>query len=140
MKKEPIGKLLSYLHRNNQKTLIKELVPYGIGGGGQHSFLKLILSEPGITQDQLTVRLKFDKATTARSVKQLEDSGYIERQVDPLDRRSHLLFPTGKAKDFEPVLERILENNNRRLARHLTDAEEDQLIGLLQKMIGDDKL
>lgn len=92
--REPIGKLISHLHRQNQKILAKELLPYGIGSGGQHSFLKLVLSHPGITQDQMTSRIKCDKATTTRSVKLLEASGYIERRTDPTDRRSFLLYPT----------------------------------------------
>ncbi len=132
--KEPIGKLISYLHRQNQKMLVKQLVPYGIGGGGQHTFLKLILARPGITQDQLTNELKFDKATTTRSVKQLMESGYVERRVDPNDRRSYLLYPTPKALEFSPVLQSILNKFNKEFARNLTNEEEDQLIFLLQKI------
>ncbi|MDQ0192881.1 MarR family winged helix-turn-helix transcriptional regulator [Paenibacillus wynnii] len=134
MKTEPIGKLISHLHRQNQKTLVKELMPYGIGSGGQHSFLKLILNHPGITQDLLTHELKFDKATTARSVKQLEESGYIERKRDPKDRRSYLLHPTDKALDFVPILQSILNELNRNLTRNLTVDEEAQLVALLQKI------
>ncbi|MEK4475716.1 MarR family winged helix-turn-helix transcriptional regulator [Paenibacillus sp. FSL R7-0048] len=134
MAREPIGKLISHLHRQNQKKLVKQFVPYGIGSGGQHSFLKLILSRPGITQDQLTAELKFDKATTARSVKQLENSGYIERKDDPNDRRSHLLYPTPKAIDFFPVLQSILDEFNKSLVGHLTDEEVEKLHFLLQKI------
>lgn len=133
-KKEPIGKLISNLQRQNQKILAKELTPYGIGSGGQHSFLKLILSQPGITQDQMTNEMKFDKATTARSVKYLEESGYIERRIDPKDRRSSLLYPTAKALEFAPVFQSILEEFNRKLAANLTDEEVDLLITLLQKV------
>ncbi|MEC0183624.1 MarR family transcriptional regulator [Paenibacillus peoriae] len=134
MKKKPIGKLISQLQRRNQKILSKKLAPYGIGSGGQHSFLKLILQRPGITQEQLTNELKFDKATTARSVRHLEESGYIERQTDPNDRRSHLLSPTAKALAFSPVLQGILDELNAGLVRHLSDEEEDLLIDLLQRI------
>ncbi|WP_379129484.1 MarR family winged helix-turn-helix transcriptional regulator [Paenibacillus sp. sgz500958] len=134
MKKEPIGKLISEIHRQNQKKLVKMLAPYGIGSGGHHSFLKLILVHPGITQDELTQELKFDKATTARSVRQLEESGYIERKVDDKDRRSHLLFPTPKALEFEPVLQNILKQLNIDLTRDLTDEEQALLVSLLKKV------
>ncbi|MFF2091429.1 MarR family winged helix-turn-helix transcriptional regulator [Paenibacillus sp. NPDC058174] len=134
MKKEPIGKLISYVHRHNSKILSKALTPYGIGSGGQHSFLKTILLTPGVTQDQLTQLLKYDKATTARSVKQLEQSGYIERRPDPNDRRSHLLYPTPKAEQFHPTLKRILKQSNENLISNLSSDEEDQLIYLLQKV------
>ncbi|WP_136604306.1 MarR family winged helix-turn-helix transcriptional regulator [Paenibacillus dokdonensis] len=134
MKKEPIGKLMSYIHRTHQKILAKEFAPYGIGSGGQHSFLKTVLFAPGINQDQLTQKLKFDKATTARSVKQLEQQGYIERIPDPQDRRSLLLYPTSKAKAFAPVLSSILDDANKRLAMYLSEEEEEQLLNLLHKV------
>ncbi|WP_042166387.1 MarR family winged helix-turn-helix transcriptional regulator [Paenibacillus gorillae] len=134
MKKEPLGKLISYVHRQNSKILTKALSPYGIGSGGQHSFLKTILISPGVTQDQLTQQLKFDKATTARSVKQLEQSGYIERRPDPNDRRSHLLYPTLKAEQFHPTLKKILQQTNENLASNLSSDEEEQLMLLLQKV------
>ncbi|WP_025701048.1 MarR family winged helix-turn-helix transcriptional regulator, partial [Paenibacillus forsythiae] len=85
VKKEPIGKLISCVYRTQLKRMSRSLGEYGIGGGGQYSFLKAILMTPGTTQDQLTVKLKFDKATTARSVKQLEAAGYIKRSADPED-------------------------------------------------------
>ncbi|MHA6533419.1 MarR family winged helix-turn-helix transcriptional regulator [Paenibacillus sp. BAC0078] len=132
--KEPIGKLLSQLTRQSQKFLTKELMDYGIGSGGQHSFLKLIVNQPGITQDQMTAELKFDKATTARAVKHLEQSGYVERRTDPKDRRSSLLYPTTKAIEFAPVLQEILNELNRKLASGLTPEEVDTLIMLLQKI------
>ncbi|MGQ3479523.1 MarR family winged helix-turn-helix transcriptional regulator [Paenibacillus sp. TY11] len=134
MRKKPIGKLISHLYRRNQKILSKKLAPYGIGSGGQHSFLKLILQRPGITQEQLTNELKFDKATTARSVKQLEESGYIARKTDPNDRRSHLLSPTTKALEFAPVLQGILDEFNVSLVHNLSEEEENLLIDLLQKI------
>lgn len=134
VKKEPIGKLISYIQRSNQKMLAKELAPYGIGSGGQHSFLKNVLHNPGVNQDRLTQELKFDKATTARSVKQLEHAGYIERIPDPEDRRSLLLYPTKKAKVFEPVLQAILDDANKRMAIHLSPDEEEQLLRLLHKV------
>ncbi|AKG37735.1 MarR family winged helix-turn-helix transcriptional regulator [Paenibacillus durus] len=134
MKKEPIGKLISYIYRTQLKRMSRSLGEYGIGGGGQYSFLKAILMSPGTTQDQLTVDLKFDKATTARSVKQLEAAGYIERKADPEDRRSHRLYPTQKAVEFLPVLQSLLDESNAKLTRDLTNEEEDQLIALLQKL------
>lgn len=131
---EPIGKLLSQVHRQHQRALVKELLPYGIGGGGQYSFLKLILNQPGITQERMTGEMKFDKATTARAVKQLEHAGYLERRVDPADRRSALLYPTSKAEAFAPQLNAILAEFNQKLAAGLTSEEVDQLVYLLQKL------
>lgn len=132
--KEPISRLLSLVHRQNQKNLAKKLAPYGIGGGHHYIFLINVLKHPGINQDRLTCELKFDKATTARSVKQLEEGGYIRRQVDLDDRRVNLLFPTEKALEFEPILRSILAEANSKLTRSLTEEEEDLLLSLLQRL------
>lgn len=134
MKPYPIGKYISYIQRMNQKELTGRLKPYGIGGGGHHSYLMAILRSPGLNQDQLTNEVKFDKATTARCVKQLEEAGYVERTVDGNDRRSYRLYPTQKAIDFEPTLREIFEHFNRHLTECLTTAEQEQLAMLLQKI------
>ncbi|TBL77336.1 MarR family winged helix-turn-helix transcriptional regulator [Paenibacillus thalictri] len=131
---EPVGKLISQLYRQNQKTLAKELLPYGIGGGGQYNFLKLVLIRPGITQDQMTNEAKYDKATTARAVKHLEEAGYIERRPDPKDRRSSLLYPTAKALEFAPLLQSILTEISRSLTAGLTQEETNLLAALLRKI------
>ncbi|OPA80546.1 MarR family transcriptional regulator [Paenibacillus selenitireducens] len=133
MQKESIGRLISLINRHHQKYLTKALEPYQIGSG-QYAFLKVILRNPGINQDQLTYELKFDKATTARSVKKLEEVGYIERIVDEKDRRAFKLYPTRKAKAFEPTLQDVLGQSNEKLIQYLQPEEEEQLVRLLQKI------
>lgn len=129
-----IGKLISFINRVNQKELAAKLKQYNIGGGGHHSYLKTILLNPGLNQDQLTCEVKFDKATTTRCLKQLEEAGYVERIVDDNDRRSYRLYPTDKAKQFEPVLTSILAEANYNLAEGLDEGEKEQLRMLLQKV------
>lgn len=134
MKKPSIGKMLSYIHRINQKELASILKPFDIGGGGHHNYLKAILSNPGLNQDQLTNELKFDKATTTRCVRQLEEAGYVYRSVDSRDRRSYLLYPTQKAKDFEPVLKRILDEFSLQMTNCLSESDKQQFADLLKKI------
>ena len=134
MERKPIGKLISQLNRQHQKFLTKELKPFDIGGGGQHSFLIEILRCPGVNQDKLTSELQFDKATTARAVKQLEEAGYIERVLDVKDRRSYQLYPTQKGLEFYPILIQLLDRSHQRLTNQLTTQETDQLFTLLRKM------
>jgi DNA-binding MarR family transcriptional regulator len=134
MQRQPIGKLISFISRQNQKNLTKRLKPFQIGGGGQHSFLKEILLNPGTNQDQLTSDLKFDKATTARAVKHLEEVGYISRKIDENDRRSFRLYPTQKGLDFHPILKDILAEFDEQLTGRLTDEEKETLTVLLKKL------
>lgn len=134
MNSPSVSKLIAYIQRINQKELAALLKPYGLRGGGNHSYLLAILTTPGLNQDQLTSMIKFDKATTARCVKQLEEAGFIERRVDEHDRRSILLYPTEKGRAFEPTLRQILADFNRQLTSVLSEAEKRQLEGLLTKI------
>lgn len=131
---EHIGKSLSILYRIHQKNLAKRLKAYGFGNGTLHSYLLAIIRKPGLTQEQITNETKFDKATTARSVKQLEEAGYVERVVDEQDRRSYLLYPTERAIAFFPQLQVILAETNQELIRGLSEEERLQLQALLHTL------
>lgn len=134
MKEAPLGRLISVIHRQNQKYLLKAFKNYNIGNGGQYAFLKSIIQSPGINQDELTSKLKFDKATTARSVRQLEKAGYIRKETSETDRRANELFPTEKAIDVYPHIQFVLAELNKELTKNLTDDERTQLISLLKKI------
>jgi len=134
MKPYTVGKLLSFINRIAQRDLAEMLKPHDIGSGGQHSYLRAILTNPGMNQDQLTNEVKFDKATTTRCIRQLEESGYVKRTVDPEDRRSYLLYPTERAIAFEPTLQSILDAYNRKLTACLSASEIETLHEILQKM------
>ncbi|MED4040851.1 MarR family winged helix-turn-helix transcriptional regulator [Niallia taxi] len=134
MKEAPLGRLISVIHRQNQKFLLKAFKNYNIGNGGQYAFLKSIIQSPGINQDELTSKLKFDKATTARSVSQLEKAGYIRKETSENDRRANELFPTEKAIQVYPHIQFVLNELNKELTKNLTDDERKQLISLLKKI------
>ncbi|CAI6032655.1 MarR family winged helix-turn-helix transcriptional regulator [Cohnella sp. JJ-181] len=134
MRPYTVGKLMSLINRIGQRELAEALKPHGIGGGGQHSYLKAILANPGMNQDKLTGEVKLDKATTTRCIQQLEDAGYVMRTVDTEDRRSYRLYPTERAIAFEPVLQSILDAYNRRLTSNLSSREVEALHALLHKV------
>jgi len=134
VKEAPLGRLISVIHRQNQKFLLKAFKNYNIGNGGQYAFLKSIIQSPGINQDELTSKLKFDKATTARSVSQLEKAGYIRKETSENDRRANELFPTEKAIQVYPHIQFVLDELNKELTKNLTDDERKQLISLLKKI------
>lgn len=137
MRKDSIAKLINAIARAHQRTLGKALKEHGLGTGGYHGYLVSVLKNPGINQDQVTSLLKFDKATTTRNVRLLEEAGFIERRVDPEDRRSYLLYPTKRALDFEEPLQQLLKQSNEELTRSLTAEEKELLLSLLQKIYQD---
>ena len=70
--------------------ILEEFKRFGIGAG-QYLFLLNLYKHDGITQEELTQKVKLDKATTARAIKKLEDQGYVKRVKKENDRRAYKL-------------------------------------------------
>ncbi len=96
---EPIGKVISYIYRYQRIFLDKELEPYGIGSG-QFSFIMSLCLKDGVKQETFARMYKMDKATVARAIKKLEDTGYVYRKQDAEDKRAYNVFLTEKGKDI----------------------------------------
>ena len=96
-----INKNASIIYRLSQIYFDAELSPYRIGCG-QQFFLLRIYDFPGISILDLARKGYFDKGTTARAVKKLEELGYVRREIDENDRRISRLYITEAAC---PVIE-----------------------------------
>jgi DNA-binding MarR family transcriptional regulator len=90
----------------------------------------------GINQAGLADLLEIRPMTLVRQIDRMEEAGWIERRLDPADRRARRLYLTGKAR---PILGRIWsvanETRDEALAR-LSAAEATTLIDLLQRVHG----
>ncbi|MDD3247080.1 MAG: MarR family transcriptional regulator [Methanosarcina sp.] len=105
-KLEPIGKVISYIYRYQRIFLNKELEPYGIGSG-QFSFMMSLYLKDGVKQETLSRTYKLDKATVAKAIKKLEDTGYVYRKQDAEDKRAYNVFLTEKGKDIGAKMKEI---------------------------------
>lgn len=94
MKKVRLNRDISILYRYGQRFFACRLAPLGVEVG-QLPVLMQVYQMPGTTQDALSVGRGFDKGTTARVAKSLEDAGLLRRETDPDDRRINHLYPTG---------------------------------------------
>ena len=102
-----VGRYVSALYRHSQRFLGPRLEPYGLGSG-QYVFLRHLMDEDGLSQEQLSARLGVDKATTARAVARLEGLDYVRRVCDECDRRVNRVFLTPRGEEMRPVLQAIL--------------------------------
>ena len=59
------------------------------------------------SQDDLVNMFGQSKATVAKSLKKLEDDGYIKREVNPENRRKYMLNTTSKADELVPKIRKI---------------------------------
>ena len=88
----------------------------------------------GLNQAGLADVLEIRPMTLVRQIDRMEETGWIERRLDPADRRARRLYLTAKAR---PILGRIWdvanETTDEALAG-LSAAESKQLIELLRRV------
>ena len=80
-----------------------------LGLAPSHAYLlRLILSQPGLSQKAITQELKLEKSTVTRFISKLEKEGYLIRKADVTsDRRELNIFPTKKSQKIHDRLETI---------------------------------
>ncbi|MEG0979362.1 MAG: MarR family transcriptional regulator [Oscillospiraceae bacterium] len=75
------------------------------------------------TQDQIISELHYDKGVIARTMKELEDKGYVERNENPVDNRSFIFNVTEKSELVRPHIIRILKSWSDKLMDGIDDIE-----------------
>ena len=111
----------------------EELTPLGLKSC-HSSYLAVICTSPGITQDQLARRIFINKSNVARQLAILEEDGYVERRPSPDDKRAIQVFPTQKAHDAMPEIIRIFRVWESFVAQDLSEEECKSLAAMLEKM------
>ncbi len=128
-----IGRWISILYRYGQSYVGRKLEGYNIGSG-QYGILMILYKNGGISQEELADRLKTDKGSIAKSVRKLEDEGYIERSTATGDKRAYKVFLTQKALDIIPALQEAIGGWEDTLISGLSDDEKHIIEQLLYKM------
>ena len=88
---------ITKIAREAEKLVLFSLREEGVGTA-EIDLIHCLRHNPGCTQARLAELLHADKAAVARRTKNLEAKGFLVRRDDPDDRRSRLLYPTGKAE------------------------------------------
>jgi DNA-binding MarR family transcriptional regulator len=73
------------------------------------SILVPLFEEDGLRMGELARRSRLSKQTMTTMVRLLEREGLVRRERDPDDGRAFRIVLTGKARRFEPVAERTLD-------------------------------
>ena len=133
MHNESFGRLIACLHRNARGYFEKELSQFGLGSG-THVFLVALFHHDGISQNELTKELNFNKANTTRAIKKLMDLGYVKRERDKHDSRAWRIFITPKAKKIAPQIISTLHSWSDILSTGFTPKEKKMAMDLLKKM------
>jgi DNA-binding MarR family transcriptional regulator len=72
------------------------------------SVLIPLYEEDGLRLGELARRARLSKQTLTTMARAAEQDGLITRKADPADARATLVFLTDRARELQPVAERVL--------------------------------
>ncbi|SFJ15770.1 MarR family winged helix-turn-helix transcriptional regulator [Celeribacter neptunius] len=107
------------LSRRWRKVIHAELAAAGLTDATWAPLVHLDEGGDGISQTELAERLALDTSTLVRLLDILSERGFIERRVDPKDRRARQIVLTGPG-----------ETEVARIKSHLSELEAGLLSGL----------
>lgn len=105
---ENSSNLIAWIHnlsKNQMKYLKSKISEFDIGHEVQ--YVMMVYDNPNISQDDLVVMSGQSKGNIAKSLKKLEDDGYIERKINPENRRKYMLKTTKKGDELVPKVREI---------------------------------
>ena len=109
------GYLVRDAHRAFQRLLERRIAPHGVSRG-QWYFLRVLWTADGLSQRELSARVRMMEPTTAIALRSMERAQLIRRLRADDDRRKVRVFLTAKAKRLRDELLTV--------ARGITDEAE----------------
>jgi DNA-binding MarR family transcriptional regulator len=132
-REQSLGRWISILYRYGQSYVSKKLECFNIGSG-QYVILLTLFRTNGISQEKLSDYLKIDKGSIAKSIKKLEDEGYIRRSIDSDDKRAYKVSLTQKGLDIIPLVQEAIKSWEDIIISDLSDSEKQIIEQLLYRM------
>lgn len=128
-----INRFVSILYRCSRCFYDRRLERYQVTSGLPF-FLLRISESPGLTLSELAEKGRFDKATTQRAAKKLQQLGYISIATDSIDGRVRRMNLTPAAQPLLEECYQMLEDWQNIITQRLTPQEVTQAEHLLQKI------
>ena len=126
-------KWISITDRHNKIYLDKKLKDIGLNSS-QHFYILKIYENPGITQDKLIDIIHLNPSNITRALCQLEKLGFIERVAKKDDKRTYNLYPTDKALEVYPKINKIINEWKNFLLSNFSKEEKECLLKLSKKI------
>jgi DNA-binding MarR family transcriptional regulator len=108
---ESEGYLVRDAHRAFQRLLEKRIAPYAVTRG-QWYFLRVLWTEDGLSQRELSTRVGMMEPTTVIALRSMEKAGLVRRVRSKDDRRKTHVWLTAKAKRMRARLLNIARGIN----------------------------
>ena len=100
--------LIAWIHNislNQQKYMKSKIKNYDFGHDVR--YLMFVYDNPDCSQEDLVNMFAQSKGNIAKILKKFEDEGFIERNVNPQNRRKYMLNTTDKANELVPKFRKI---------------------------------
>ena len=88
----------------------------------------------GITLGELGGRVYLDSSTLTGIIDRMERSGFVERHINPDDRRSVLVYLTAKGKELAPQVVKFADELDARLREPFSAGEMETFEGILKRL------
>jgi DNA-binding MarR family transcriptional regulator len=95
--KNSVGYLLRFAFRYYSRALEQRTLPFGVSGG-QWRFLRILWTEDGLTQIELSRRVGMREPSTVAAVNGLERAGLVRRRKSSSDRRKIHIHLTNRGR------------------------------------------
>ncbi|MDL2236423.1 MarR family transcriptional regulator [Christensenellaceae bacterium OttesenSCG-928-K19] len=128
-----ISKIIARAHRLSHISIAHALKGMDIKPG-LYMYVLCICDHGGISQEELAAELLVDKSSAAKAVKLLIADGFIDRKQNEQDKRAYHLYPSPKAKEYYPIIQKARESAQKELLSGMTPVEADFFIRLLEKL------
>jgi DNA-binding MarR family transcriptional regulator len=93
----PVGKLITMIARGQTIYLNHNLEDLGINSTQLHLLFE-ISHQNNLNQEKIALRCNINKGAVARSIKKLEDRGFVNRTIDENNRRQNKVSLTEKGE------------------------------------------
>lgn len=133
---EPTG--LSYLLQHTSATMHRQadqIMQERLGiGMAQFKLLTILQERPGIQQRFLADSVGQTEASISRQVKLLQEKGLLAVQINPGNKREHIMTLSGKGVKFTDAAREIMDAYYAPAFEQLNDKEREQLTQILQHL------
>lgn len=101
---------------------------------GQTPVLRALWAQDGLTQTELTERLKRSPSTVTKTVQRLEKAGFVQRCPDDSDERISRVFLTDAGRAIRPAVEEVWIRLDRQLFAGFSTQELDMFAHFLTRV------
>jgi len=128
-----VGYLMRETHRAFMRELQLRVAPAGVTPG-MWFFLRVLWQEDGLTQRELSQRVRMMEPTTVTALNNMERRGLVRRVPNPVDRRKVNIYLTARGRRLKAELLPHAIATNALALNGLAPGDVEELRRLLRHM------